>query len=139
MPVDYRVLPEYNLVYVRYSGRAALDESFAVFGKFARDPLATPGQKHFVDLSKVTEIEEDFPKLIALQARKVGEFMRGLAPSMLLYFAPGPVPYAMARMVLRSWEGLDGPTVLVQQDEMMAFSLLGLPEMTLSDLAGRMA
>jgi hypothetical protein len=135
MPVNYHILPEHNLVYIAYSGMARIEDSFDCFAAFSRDPMARAGQKHFVDLSAITGIEDDFPRLFALQAEKAGRFMNGIGPSVLLYYAPTPVSYVMARTVLRSWEGLDGPVIVVQQDEVEAFSLIGLPELRLADLS----
>ncbi|MBY6200479.1 hypothetical protein KUV65_03825 [Maritalea mobilis] len=139
MPVDYRVLPDKNLVYVRYWGVVGIEESFSSFRSYVAEPLARAGQRFLIDLSEVTGMEDDIPGLIAFQAEMAGTFLSGIAPSFILYLAPTPTAYSIARMAQRSWEGLDKPVVVILQDEAQTFDLLGLPDMSLSDLTRRMA
>ncbi|AHM05388.1 hypothetical protein roselon_03117 [Roseibacterium elongatum DSM 19469] len=124
---------------MRYSGVVGIGESFESFRSYAAHPLARPGQRFLIDLSQATGIEEDIPGLMAFQAEMACTFMAGIAPSFILYFAPTPATYAIARMAQRSWDGMEKPAVVIQQDEAQAFSLLGLPEVRLSDLVGTLA
>ena len=128
MPVSFRIFPDRGLVFVTYEGFALLDDSFRAFGAYAAHRHFRPGQKQLVDLSGVTGIETDYVKLFALQARKADVFLGTGAQTLLVYYAPTPVSFAMAESVLRSWEPSGAVIPLVQQDEAEALEILGQPE-----------
>jgi hypothetical protein len=137
MALSYQIFPDIGLVVIEYVGRADIAETGRVFAEFAQHPDAAPGQKHLLDLSRVTEIENDLPRLMALQARKAGELGLPVMPSMLVYFAPTPSARRMAEMVVRSWEGVGGPAVAVVEDEAEALAIVGCRETSIADLRQR--
>ncbi len=134
MPITYDIYPNRGLVVVAYSGRAEIDETARVFAEFAQHPDAAPGQKHLLDLSRVTEVENDMPRLMALQAQKAGEMALPIFPAMLVYYCPTPVSRRMAEMVYKSWDGVGGPTVAMIEDEAEALALVGCTETRIADL-----
>ncbi len=134
MPVTYQIFPERGLVYVRYEGFAKLDESFEVFGAYMQDPLFRPGQKQLVDLSRVTGLERDYPRMFALQAKKVEAFMQSNVQTLMVYYAPDDVNYELARTILRSWEPSGMVVATAQRSEAETLNILGQPESRFEDL-----
>ena len=137
MPVSYRILPARGLVYVRYEGYARLDDTFEAFARYSRDPDARPGQKQFVDLSRLTGFERDFARLMELQANKADVFHGHHAQTLVLYYAPTPISRDIARHVVRSWRDVPSVIALVQDSESEALALLGLSETSISQLVER--
>jgi hypothetical protein len=134
MAVSYRILSEHALVYVRYEGMAGLDDGFKAFEAYLRDPLCRPGQKQFIDLSGVTEIERDFPQLMAFQAFKALQFVAPAQQTLLVYFAPSKISQIMANLSLRSWAGFDHVAARMMEDEAAAMEFLGLRERRIAAL-----
>ncbi|WP_224814598.1 hypothetical protein [Hasllibacter sp. MH4015] len=139
MSLNYQIFPDRGLVVITYIGRAEIEETGRVFAQFAQHPDAAPGQKHLIDLSQVTEVEQDFPRLMALQARKAGELGLPIMPSMLVYFCPTPIARRMAEMVYKSWDGVGGPALAMIEDEAEALALVGCAETRIAELKRRVA
>jgi hypothetical protein len=134
MPVTFRILPRRGLVYVRYEGFAQLAETAEVFGRYMTHPDYAPGQKQIVDLAAVTAIEQDFARLLALQARKAEAFMPGGVQTVIVYHAPTAISRRMAEMVRRSWADVPNVVPVVVETEAEALSVLGQPETCFADL-----
>ena len=134
MSLTYTIIPESGLVYVRYVGTARLAETMEVFGRYAQDPAYRPGQKQLVDLSGITGYERDFLEMVKLQARKAETMSTNGAQSLAVYHAPTSVSLEMARLVGRSWEGLEKVVVRVAQSEDQALEMLGVPGARFADL-----
>lgn len=134
MPVTFRIFPDRGLVYVRYTGHCAIDETRRALEAYAIHPDRAPGQKQLVDLSAVTSFDRDYANLIAVQARKADLFIGSDTETLLVYFAPEAPGQDMARMAQRSWDDVDAVVAIVQQDEGEALSLLGQPERSLTAL-----
>ena len=134
MPIEFNILAARGMVYVRYWGRATLDESFEAFDRYASDPAFAPGQKQLVDLAGVTEFEADYPRLFLLQAEKAAVFLPSGTQTMLVYYAPTPVSMSLATLARQSWEDVDNvvATVLTREEE--ALTVLGQPERSFADL-----
>lgn len=136
MPVTYRIYEDIGLVHVRYEGKALLQESFEAVGRYLRDPGFRPGQKQLVDLSGVTAFEEDYARLMALQAKKAEAFFEG-PENLIVYLAPTEITRTMARIVVRSWRDIDAVVPVVVETEAEALEVLGLADTSLDDLAKR--
>lgn len=139
MPLRYDIDAERRLVLVEYWGRAGIDESVEAFSRYAVDPNFSPGQIHLFDLHRVTEVEQDFPKFMQLQAQAVGTVGIEAMPSMLIYFTPNETARRMAEMARKSWEGLDGPTLAILEDEAEALAVAGCPQTSFDALRGTMS
>ena len=139
MPIAFEIFPRRGLVVVEYSGTALIDETARVFAVYARHPDAVAGQKHLVDLSRVTDVENDMPRLMALQARHAGEPARSVLPALLVFLAPTPLARRMADMVSRSWTGLGGPVIAILETEAEALAVVGCAETRLADLRRQVA
>ncbi|MDK3016415.1 hypothetical protein [Pseudodonghicola flavimaris] len=134
MSVSFRIFPDRGLVYVRYSGFARLDETLEAFARYAALPDTRPGQKQLVDLGSVTGFEQDFAKLMQVQAQKADVFAANGTQTLMVYYAPTPLARDFALLALRSWEPFDSMIALIQDDEAQALELLGQPERRFADL-----
>lgn len=137
MPVQFRILSDHGIVYVQYSGLATVQDGFDAFTAYLAHPGYRPGQRQLVDLSAVTAMENDFPRIFEFQAKKAAAFLSGAEPVMLVYVAPTAISLKIARLIQRSWEGLDGAIVRVATDWPGAMDILGLERSTLDDLIVR--
>lgn len=138
MSVSFHIFPDRGLVYVHYAGFARLDDTMAAFAAYAAHPDTRRGQKQLVDLSAVTGYEQDFTKLMHVQAQKAGVFTDDGIQTLMVYFAPTPLSRDLARLVLRSWEPFDSVIALIQEDEAQSLELLGQPERSFADLLQHM-
>ncbi len=136
MPVSYRIHPHLGLVHVRYSGFVRLADSFDIIDRYMRDPDFAPGQKQLVDLSAVTGHEQDYARLLELQARKLDAFRTG-PQSLVVYYAPSEPALTLARLIVRSWKDLGFLVPLIHDDEAEALALLGIAAPSLDALAAR--
>jgi hypothetical protein len=134
MPASFRILSDRGLVYVRYHGRATAQDGLDAFRAYMAHPDCRPGLKQLVDLSAVTDIEQDFPRLLQLQAVKAEQFVTEGPQTLIVYFAPGAMPQRMAMQIIRSWDGIDHVVPRVLTDEAECLSVLGLAETRLADL-----
>lgn len=125
MPVTYRIHPDLGLAFVRYTGFALLDDSFAAVGRYLQDPLFAPDQKQFVDLSGVTGFETDYARLFALQAKKAEALMSG-SETLIVYFAPTETTLSMASLIARSWDDVEAVVPVVVSTLEEACTVLGL-------------
>ncbi len=132
-----RIFPGHDLVYIRYSGMATLDDYIAVVEEYPRHPDFRLGQKHLIDLSHLGGIERDYTRIMALQA-KIAEFAsRTPSEIMSVVVAPTPVALEATQIVFRSWQDLDTPVVRRVVPSMAeACGLLGIGE---EELAGLLA
>ncbi len=134
MPVSFEIDAKRGIVVVEYSGRAGLDETFEVFGQYAMHPKAASGQVHMMDLSRVTEVEQDFPKFMKFQAQAAEGFGKPVQPSLMVFYCPNPPARQMAEMVRKSWDGLDGLTLAIIEDEAEALAVAGCTEKSFAEL-----
>ncbi|MEX3015606.1 hypothetical protein [Gymnodinialimonas hymeniacidonis] len=139
MPLSYEIDAKRRLVLVEYWGRAGIDESAEMFGKYAADPNFAPGQIHLFDLRRVTEVEQNFPKFMQFQAEAASAVAPEAMPSMLVYYSPTELARRMAEMVRKSWDGLDGPTLAIIEDEAEALAVAGCTEKSFDELKRTLA
>lgn len=135
MPARFTILPDRGLVYVRYQGHVTLDDTAEAVGRYMRHPLYRPGQMQLVDLSEVSGFRFDFVRLMALQAQKADLFRPADGvQTLLVYYAPHEEGYKMAKLILRSWQGVTSVVATIQRHESEALDILGQPERRLEDL-----
>jgi hypothetical protein len=126
MPASLRILPELALAVTRYQGVVNIEDGFDVLEAYLAHDDRRAGQRHLIDMAKVTAMEQNFPRLFELQARRAAVFPATEHPVMLVYHAPTPTSLRQARLSQRSWEGLDGAIVCVATDWDGAMDILGL-------------
>ncbi len=135
MPHLVRIFPEHNLAYIRYSGKVTIDDYAAVVQEYTSHPQFSIEQKQLIDLRYMTDVERDYARIIALQA-KIAEYAIGTAPEILsIAIAPTPIAMEAVRLVYQSWDDLDTPVARkVVRDVPEAADLLGIPLETLNAL-----
>lgn len=134
MPLQYTILRDVGLVYVRYWGLASVQETVEVFQAFTEDPAFRPDLKHLVDLKDLVDYERAYADLIKFQALQADSIADRSRPTHMVYFAPTPIGMSMARAALKSWEGLGALIGGVAQDETEALEMLGLGQRSIADL-----
>lgn len=128
MPVTFQIMPDRGLVYIKYSGTADVSDSIKAFGEYAQHPDCKPGQKQLVDLSRVTDMEPDFVKLMEHQAQKADLFMGSQSQTLIVYFVTNKVTLNMAQMISNSWEPFPWVVPVIMDNEADVMDFLGLPE-----------
>ena len=136
MSISFQILPDRGLVYVRYTGVARVVDSFAAFMDYRNHPDFRPGQRHLVDLSRVTSFEKDFVRVLELQSLKAETFLDTSADTLMVYFAPSDATLRMARLAANSWSTTPHVIPLVAINEAGALELLGCPERDIASLLG---
>jgi len=134
MAIDFRILPEVGLVYIRYSGTMTVEESGRALAGYLQHPDYRPGQKQLVDLTDVEEWERDFPKLMALQARKAEAFYKPEAPTLVAAIAPSAKARQVADFISRTWDAFENVAYLVSETEDQALELLGIGASSVAEL-----
>lgn len=134
MAISVHILKQRGLVYVRYGGRIEVSETMAAFAEHLKHPDFRPGMKQLVDLADVTGWDNDFVGLMEMQAEKAQHLMDPRRELIFVYYAPTPVTRNLAQTIIRSWEGIDGAIVRVQETEADALSILGQPETSFAEL-----
>lgn len=128
MPGSYRILADRGLVYVRYEGRVLLREAEEMFADFMGNPAGNLGLKQLIDLSRVTDWEKDFPKLMAMQADKADAFMTTGHTFFMVFYAPTEKARAMGRVLVAPWKNIPGIVTTMQEDEDAILDILGQPD-----------
>lgn len=134
MALTFHILPRHALVLVRYAGMARVDETARAMEACALHPDFRPTFRHVVDFTHLTGFEPDYPAIMALQARAADWALPPDHGPFLIYLAPTAVAQAMARLVMRSWEGVGQAVVLLFSEEQAVMDYLGLPDRTLASL-----
>ena len=125
MPVSYRILVDLGLVYVRYTGTVSVSERSALFKDYLQHPDCRPGQKHFVDLSQITDVKTDHAAGMRFQALKA-EYYIGPVQTMVVYFAPTLMGQTLAEFAIRSWDNHSGLVARVFDTQSAALNFLGV-------------
>jgi hypothetical protein len=90
--------------------------------------------RHLVDFAGLTGFDPDYVALMALQARITDNFIPPDHPPFLVYFAPSALGQSVARMVIRSWEGVSDAVMVLLEDKAEVMTWLGLPDLDLDSL-----
>lgn len=136
MPATFEIIPQHNLVYVRYSGSMLVEDSLKAFGAYTQHPDARPGQRHLVDLSRITDMERDFARIMQLQATKGAQLAMREVETLMVYFANTPLSLRAAALAKNGWSASQGVIAIVQEREDAALAALGVPHQSVDELLG---
>lgn len=134
MPVSFRILPRRHLILFTYSGMVSLKETMDTVAACARHPDHHPLLTHLCDVSQVTGVERNFPKLLKMQAKISEDLLPLQGERIVLFYAPTRPGQELARMAQKSWEGISPVIVLIHDHEAAVLAYLGLKEKALSAL-----
>lgn len=127
MAISVQIIADQNLVYVRYTGAMLVEETAAALGEFAKHPLAGPGLRHLVDLTRLTDIDRDYAKFMEIQAKKVETMAVHGVETFMVYLANTPIGLHAANMGKNGWTPESGVVAIVVENEDHALVALGLP------------
>ncbi len=136
----FRIFPEHNLVYVRYSGLATIADYMKVVQEYPRHPDFDLHRINLIDLRFLEDFERDYASVLKLQAHTAEFALSARADILSITVAPTPVAQEVSKLVMRSWEGLDTPVVrrIVPTME-EASTLIGMDIETLEALIRQIA
>lgn len=134
MPVDVHILAQRGIVYVRYSGHITLSESRDAFHGYLAHPDCRPGQRHLVDLGRITSAEQDHLGMMQLQADKATLLKSLGVETFMVFLAPTPELRALAHHFLRAWDGIEHIVGRILTDEEHALQVLGQPETSIAEM-----
>ncbi|WP_435259114.1 hypothetical protein ACSBLW_04910 [Thioclava sp. FR2] len=134
MAVSYKILKEFDVVYVKYVGPPEILAAIALFESYQRDPDCRPGQKHFVDLSDISEPVGDYIEMMKFMAKMADQFTQDSPQTLLVCYAPTPLSRKVAIMGQKSWDKVDQVVYRVIEDEAAALAFLGLTAKSVADL-----
>lgn len=134
MPTSYRIIPEFDVVYVQYRGVTDMREVLSLFDAYVADPMCRPGQKQLVDVSLIAEPFDDYIEVLKLMARMADQFTETGPQTLLACYAPTPVALKAARIGQKSWSRFDHVVYRVMREETEALEFLGLPFQSISEM-----
>ncbi|PRY75562.1 hypothetical protein [Marivita geojedonensis] len=137
MPVTAQIIPDHNLVYVRYTGAMLVSETAEALAEFAKHPLAGPGLRHLVDLTRLTDIDRDYAKFMELQATKLETMSGHGIETFMVYYATTPIGLQAANLGKNGWTPESGVVAIVLEDEEHALHALGVPYASIETMLAR--
>ena len=134
MAIQFQILPDLHLIYVRYSGVVTAVETLAAMQDCARHPQFNPAFRNLVDFSRATSFVVDYPEIMRVQAVAAGLLVPKDRPPHLVYFAPTAESQRVAQLVLRSWEGVTPMVGVILAEREQVLAVLGLAGSSLDSL-----
>jgi hypothetical protein len=111
-----------------------VEDSLKAFGAYAKHPDARPGQRHLIDLSRITDMERDFARVMQLQATKGADLAMRETETLMVYFANTPASLKAAALAKNGWSASQGVIAIVQETEEAALAALGLAAASINAL-----
>ena len=134
MAITFRILPELNVVYVKYVGRPQMADAMKLFDAYMAHPDCKPGQKHFVDLSEVTGSASDYLNAMKFMARMADQISGSGPQTLLVCYAPNGAGQKTAELGKKSWSVAEHMVYRIMDDEAAALQFLGLPVGSISEM-----
>ena len=128
MPASFIILPKRNLIYLRITGFARVQDSLDGMHALSQHPLMRPTMNHIADYSGVTDFERNYVRIFSLQAQIAAEVVDHATEFMLAQYVQTPLQCEMAGMVVKSWEGVSSVVPRVFDDGAEMLRILGQPE-----------
>ena len=102
MPVEYLILPDLDVTYVKYYGHVSTPQIELAFDVHQTDDDFRPGRSEFADLSLVADLEMDFAGVKSHFERMENAYWENAAATFTAIFAPRPeqasLAYAYAKL-----------------------------------------
>ncbi len=134
LAIQYLILPDLHLIYVRYDGVVTAMETLAAMQDCARQPNFNPAFRNLVDFSRATSFVVDYPEIMRVQAAAAGLLVPKDRAPILVYFAPTAESQRVAQLVLRSWEGVTPMVGVILAEREQVLAVLGLEGSSLDSL-----
>ncbi|THH38348.1 hypothetical protein E4Z66_01900 [Aliishimia ponticola] len=133
MPIGYRILPERELVFVKYWGMTDISESFACFSEFCADPLALTARTHLVDLTEITAYHLNRATATAMRDAKFDSDIQ-LGMPLRVYLAKTEPSRRLLTMMAELGIVGNPENMRIAQTESDALATAGLNSLTFDDL-----
>ena len=105
MPVDYRILTDPTLVYIRYFDHVTPIDILTSLRRFKTEAAEYVGQPHLFDLSKVTSFDIDYPDFFKLLGELVDLYPASSGEHLFVFFAPEGTPADLAAELRKPYDG----------------------------------
>lgn len=131
MPYDYRILPEEQVVVVRFYGTFTASAGIEWTRDYFADPDFCPEQRHLVDWEHVSTFDADYASVSALVRNSQPGY--SVVPKGLLcvMHAPQDLNFGMARMYQQVADTVLPLQIEVTRSETEAVERAGIPDKTL--------
>ena len=104
MPVSFRVIPDYSLVHIVYTGHVTIKDLKEEFPKCYQHPDHRAGMSQVSDLSQIDSIDIGFDELFAYAKQSLRDHSVRAVPITLCYVGASDT----TRNALDMYEGLTG-------------------------------
>jgi len=134
MPVTFSIRKSLGVFCAQFYGFVLIEDCLSSLQALAAHPDFRPNLNQLIDLSEVTDYERNFVRILEFFARMPES---GFAPGqefLVVYYAPAQAGQELARIAIRSWEGVPGPVLRMVGDPDQALAILGLSHVALQDL-----
>ncbi|MGI9395426.1 MAG: hypothetical protein ACR2OY_12320 [Boseongicola sp.] len=126
MPVEYLILPEFDVTYVKYYGRVTVSQIALAFDVHQSDKDFKPGRGEFADLSNVVKFDMKFANVASHFDRMIKSYSANGAKTLTAIFAPQPDQAALAYAYAKMTQTSDILEARVYEDADKAIRDLGL-------------
>jgi hypothetical protein len=127
LPISIKILPNIGLMYARFEGHIAVPDATAAFQAYMDHEDHAPGQKHLVDMSRVTSFEADYPELLQFLANMDADTQSTRTHTLFVYYATSELTRSMSQAAVNAWSASAHIVVRVLETEQSALDVLGLP------------
>lgn len=114
-------------MYARFEGHITVPAATAAFQAYIDHEDHSPGQKHLVDMSRVTSFEAEYPELLQFFANLDAGTQSTRTNTLFVYYATSELTRGMSQTAVNAWSASTHVVVRVQDTEQSALDVLGLP------------
>lgn len=112
-------------------------DTLAAYLDYENDPGYQQGQSQLVDLSRMTGIEPEYARLLALQTVKATKGDDISEPILMVFFAPTEIAQRMAQKSRAAWQDVAKVRVRIETTEQAVLARFDLAEPSLDALLRR--
>lgn len=126
MPVEFLILPDLDVSYIRFTGHVAINQIDFAFNTYLEDEHYQPGRREFIDLSQVKRLDMSIGGVEAHFKRMLSEHVSvGSAPVTAIY-APDIAIADFAHAYAMMTKTTDAVDVTVYDDPDDVLAALGI-------------
>lgn len=126
MPVEFEVLTDPNVVYIRYSGHIKPSDITSAVENFAKASAGYSEFPHLLNLSDVTGFTIDYPEFFKLLGRLADVYPESSGERLFVFLAPPGPPAELAAAIRVPLDRSDSMLIRVASGPDEALDILGL-------------
>lgn len=127
MPIEYKILPQFDLSVFRWRGVVETSEYRSILESYTSNRNFLPGRTELVDLSQLKDFKADFNQMVSLNFQIQACYANPDSPTRVLIYSPNETMFGMARMMQQLVSSEDFLSVEVYSNLEEVFGCLGLP------------